>query len=233
MRRRPSPGSRLPVRRDDRSLPPRVLVDPASSRTPACSWSARPPTPTSGPRIAAIPRDELLRRVHGRATGILALLTERVDDELLDAAGPQLRVVSNYRGRLRQHRCAGAASRRGIPVGNTPGVLTDTTADLAFALLMAAARRIPEGDDFVRAGKWTTWGPMLLLGRDVHGATLGIIGFGRIGREMARRGLRLRDAVLYHTHHQAGARSRPSCGAECVTSTSCCESPTSSASTRT
>jgi glyoxylate reductase len=80
-----------------------------------------------------------------------------------------------------------AATARGIPVGNTPGVLTETTADMAFALLMAAARRIVEGADYVRAGRWRTWGPTLLLGHDVHGATLGIVGMGRIGQALARR----------------------------------------------
>src|SRR5205814_3630661 len=80
-----------------------------------------------------------------------------------------------------------ACTRRGIPVGNTPGVLTETTADLAWALLMAAARRVAEGDRYVREGRWKTWGPMLLMGPDVHGATLGIVGFGRIGQAMARR----------------------------------------------
>ena len=91
-----------------------------------------------------------------------------------------------------------ACTRRGVPVGNTPGVLTETTADLAFALLMAAARRLTEGYDYVRAGRWKTWGPLLLLGTDVHHATLGIIGFGRIGREMARRASGFDMTVLYH-----------------------------------
>ncbi|MEJ7697091.1 MAG: D-glycerate dehydrogenase [Candidatus Limnocylindrales bacterium] len=85
-----------------------------------------------------------------------------------------------------------------IPVGNTPGVLTDTTADLAFALLMAAARRLPEGDRYVRAGSWRTWGPLLLLGPDVHGATIGIVGFGRIGQAVARRAAGFGMRILYH-----------------------------------
>ena len=131
------------------------------------------------------PRDELLRRVAG-CDGILTLLTDRVDDELLDAAGPRLRVVSNYAVGFDNIDVA-ACARRGIAVGNTPGVLTETTADLAWALLMAAARRVAEGDRYVRAGKWRTWGPLLLLGPDVHGATIGIVGFGRIGQAVARR----------------------------------------------
>lgn len=142
------------------------------------------------------PRDELLRSVEG-CDGILTLLTDRVDGELLDRAGPQLRVVSNYAVGF-DNVDVPEATRRGLPVGNTPGVLTETTADLAFALLMAAARRLPEGDRYVRAGRWRTWGPLLLLGPDVHGATLGIVGFGRIGQAMARRATGFGMTILYH-----------------------------------
>jgi len=142
------------------------------------------------------PRDELLRRVAG-VDGVLTLLTDKVDDEFLDAAGPQLKVVSNYAVGFDNIDVA-ACARRGIPVGNTPGVLTDTTADLAWALLMAAARRLPEGDRFVRAGSWKTWGPLLLLGPDVHGATIGIVGFGRIGQAVARRAQGFGMEILYH-----------------------------------
>jgi len=91
-----------------------------------------------------------------------------------------------------------ACTARGIPVGHTPGILTDTTADFAFALLMAAARCIVEGVDYVRAGHWKTWGPTLLMGADVHGATLGIVGMGRIGRAMARRAAGFEMRVLYY-----------------------------------
>ncbi len=142
------------------------------------------------------PRDELLTGVEG-CDGILTLLTDRVDAELLDRAGPRLRVVSNYAVGF-DNVSIGDATARGIAVGNTPGVLTETTADLAFALLMAAARRLPEGDRYVRAGRWRTWGPLLLLGPDVHGATLGIVGFGRIGQAMARRAVGFGMTVLYH-----------------------------------
>jgi lactate dehydrogenase-like 2-hydroxyacid dehydrogenase len=142
------------------------------------------------------PRAELLRRVAG-VDGALTLLTDKVDDEFLDAAGPQLRVVSNYAVGFDNVDVA-ACARRGVKVGNTPGVLTDTTADLAFALLMAAARRLPEGDRFVRDGKWKTWGPLLLLGPDVHGATIGIVGFGRIGQAVARRAQGFGMEILYH-----------------------------------
>ncbi len=147
------------------------------------------------------PRAELLDAVRG-CDGVLTLLTDRVDDELLDAAGPQLRVVSNYAVGF-DNIDVPAVTRRGIPAGNTPGVLTDTTADLAFALLMAAARRLPEGDRYVRAGQWRTWGPLLLLGPDVHGATLGLVGFGRIGQAMARRARGFGMTILYHDVHRA------------------------------
>jgi glyoxylate reductase len=147
------------------------------------------------------PRGELLDAVRG-CDGLLTLLTDRVDDELLDAAGPQLKVVSNYAVGF-DNIDVPAVTRRAIPAGNTPGVLTDTTADLAFALLMAAARRLAEGDRYVRAGSWKTWGPMLLLGPDVHGATLGLVGFGRIGQAMARRARGFGMTILYHDVQRA------------------------------
>jgi lactate dehydrogenase-like 2-hydroxyacid dehydrogenase len=142
------------------------------------------------------PRAELLRRIAG-CDGVLTLLTDRVDDEFLDTAGPRLRVVSNYAVGYDNIDVA-ACARRGVAVGNTPGVLTETTADLAWALLMAAARRVAEGDRYVRAGRWLTWGPLLLLGPDVHGATIGIVGFGRIGQALARRARGFGMEVLYH-----------------------------------
>jgi glyoxylate reductase len=142
------------------------------------------------------PRDVLLARVRG-VDGLLCLLTDRVDGEVLDAAGPQLKVVSNHAVGY-DNIDVPAATGRGIPVGNTPGILTDATADFAFALLMAAARRVVHGERYVREGKWKTWGPSLLLGPDVHGATLGLIGFGRIGQAMARRAQGFAMRVLYH-----------------------------------
>lgn len=113
------------------------------------------------------PRDILLEKVRG-LDGLLCLLTDSVDADLLDAAGPQLRVISNYAVGYDNVDVA-AATARGIPVGNTPGVLTETTADMAFTLLLAGARRVVEAADYVRADKWRTWGPTLLLGHDVHG----------------------------------------------------------------
>lgn len=141
------------------------------------------------------PREVLLEKVKGK-DGLLSLLTDKVDAELMDTAGT-LKVISNYAVGY-DNIDVRAATERGIPVGNTPGVLTDTTADFAFTLLMAVARRVVEAVDYVRAGKWKTWGPRLLLGQDVHGATLGLIGFGRIGQAMARRARGFDMRVLYY-----------------------------------
>ena len=157
------------------------------------------------------PRDDLLAHVRG-VDALLSLLTDRVDDELLDAAGPQLRVVANLAVGF-DNIDVPACTRRGIPVGNTPGVLTETTADLAFLLMMAAARRLKEGIDYVRGDRWQTWGPLLLRGMDVHGATLGIVGFGRIGREMAKRAGGFSMRVLYHDVQRASAEDEAALGA--------------------
>ncbi len=127
--------------------------------------------------------EELAKLLHG-AVGALTLLTDTIDGEVLDRE-PQLRVVSNFAVGY-DNVDVPAATERGVIVCNTPGVLTETTAEFAFALLMAAARRIVEGVDYVRAGKWQTWGPTLLMGQDVGGATLGIVGFGRIGQALAK-----------------------------------------------
>jgi len=157
------------------------------------------------------PRDALLRSIEG-CDGVLTLLTDKVDDEFLDRAGPQLKVVSNFAVGFDNIDVA-ACTARGIPVGNTPGVLTETTADLAWALLMAAARRVTEGDRYVRAGKWKTWGPMLLMGPDVHGATLGVVGFGRIGQAVARRAQGFGMRVIYHDLAQASPTVEAELGA--------------------
>ena len=132
----------------------------------------------------------------GDKEGLLCLLTDHIDAALMEAA-PKLKVIS---------QCAvgydnidiSAAAARGIAVGNTPGVLTDATADFAFTLLMAAGRRISEAVDYVRAGKWNTWGLTLLLGQDIFGGTLGLIGFGRIGQAVAKRAQGFKMRVLYY-----------------------------------
>jgi glyoxylate reductase len=131
------------------------------------------------------PPEDLLRESASAAEGLLSLLTDRVDAALIDAC-PELRVISNYAVGV-DNVDLEAATARSIPVGNTPGVLTESTADLALALLLGISRRLAEGDAFVRAGEWVTWEPELLLGHDLHGATVGIVGFGRIGQAVARR----------------------------------------------
>jgi glyoxylate reductase len=130
------------------------------------------------------PREELLART-AEAEGLLSQITDRVDAELMDHA-PGLRAIANYAVGT-DNVDLEAARERGIPVGNTPDVLTEATADLAFALLLAAARRLPEAAQSIRDGEWVTFEPGRLLGRSVHGATLGIVGFGRIGRAVAAR----------------------------------------------
>ena len=143
-----------------------------------------------------IPRPRLLEDARDKRA-LITLLTERVDDELLDAAGPDLAIVANYAVGFDNIDVA-ACSRRGVLVSNTPDVLTETTADLTWALMLAAARRVAEGDRFLRTGQPWIWGPEMMLGQDVYGKVLGIVGFGRIGRAVARRGAGFGMRVLYH-----------------------------------
>jgi glyoxylate reductase len=168
-----------------RKLPPTPMAAVAE-RFDADVWDAD----------TAIPRDQLLDRIRGKA-GAITLLTEKVDAELLDAAGDQLKIVANYAvgyDNIDVEEC----TRRGVLATNTPEVLTETTADTAWSLLMAAARRVPEGDRFLRSGTSWIWGPEMMLGQDVHGKVLGIVGFGRIGQAVARRGKGFGMAVLYY-----------------------------------
>jgi glyoxylate reductase len=134
-------------------------------------------------------------QVHDKQ-GLICLLTDTIDADLIDSA-PNLKVISQVAVGY-DNIDVEAATARKIAVGNTPGVLTDATADFAFTLLLAAARRLGEAIDFVRAGKWETWGLTLLLGKDVWGATLGIIGFGRIGQAIARRARGFQMRVYYY-----------------------------------
>src|SRR5438105_12186295 len=160
----------------------------------------------------AIRRDELLRRIAGKV-GAVTLLTERVDAELLDAAGPDLRIVANYAvgfDNIDVEEC----TRRGVMATNTPEVLTETTADLAWALLMAAARRIAEGDRFLRSRTPWIWGPEMMLGQDVHHATLGLVGFGRIGQALARRGRGFGMRVVYFDQYRPVGEVERELGAE-------------------
>lgn len=141
------------------------------------------------------PAYEVLCQEVADVDGLLCLLTERVDGNLMDSA-PNLKVISQMAVGFDNIDVA-AATERGLPVGNTPGVLTDTTADFAFTLMLAAARRVVEGEKYVQAGKWKTWGPTLLMGQDIYGATLGIIGMGRIGQAMARRAAGFNMRIVY------------------------------------
>lgn len=157
----------------------RNLPGDALARIPAAGheldvWERRTPPP----------REQLIARAR-EADALLCTLTDPIDGPLLDAC-PRLRVVANYGVGVDNIDLA-AAAQRGVPVGNTPGVLTDATADLAFALLLAAARRLPQTAEAVRRGEWGTWEPDGFLGHDVAGATLGIVGAGRIGQAVARR----------------------------------------------
>jgi glyoxylate reductase len=140
------------------------------------------------------------------ANGLVCLLTDTIDAALL-AEAPRLRVVANVAVGYNNIDVA-AATRRRIVVTNTPGVLTETTADFTWALLLATARRVAEADAFTRAGQFTEWGLMLLLGGDIHGKTLGILGLGRIGRAVARRAQGFAMRVLYHDAVRDAAAER-------------------------
>lgn len=152
---------------------------------------------------ASAPTPEELRRAASPCHGLLSMLTDRVDEALLGACA-RLRVVSNMAVGL-DNVDVDAATRHGVLVGHTPGVLTETTADFAFALLLATARRVVEADAFVRQGKWVAaggWSPSMLVGAEVSGATLGVVGLGRIGLAVARRASGFGMRVIYHSRHR-------------------------------
>jgi gluconate 2-dehydrogenase len=158
--------------------------------------------------------DELARRLEGKA-GAMATVMDRFDEAVL-ARAPALKVISNIAVGYNNVDVA-ACTARGIRVTNTPGVLDDTTADLTWALLMAAARRIAEGDAYVRAGDWKiAFGVQFFLGQDIHHATLGIIGMGRIGQAIARRARGFDMRVIYNNRSRLSAEDERGCGAAYV-----------------
>jgi glyoxylate reductase len=152
------------------------------------------------------PYEVLKKRVPG-LDGLLCLLTDKIDRDLINTAGDSLKVISQMAVGY-DNIDIPTATELGIPVGHTPGVLTDATADFTWALLMAAARRIVEADRFTRQGRWVTWGPTLLMGADVAGATLGIIGMGRIGQAVAKRASGFGMRVLYYDLDRAEAAEK-------------------------
>jgi glyoxylate reductase len=154
-------------------------------------------------------KSEIIDGVQG-VDGLLCLLTDTIDDEIL-AANPNLKVVANFAVGFNNIDVAAATNRK-IPVSNTPGVLTETTADMAFALLMASARRVAEGDRFVRTQAWQGWGPLQFLGADVTGATLGLIGLGRIGRAMIARAKGFDMNVIYWNRSRLSEEEEASLG---------------------
>ncbi len=143
-----------------------------------------------------IPRDILLKETKG-CDAILSMLTDKIDAEVMDNAGPQLKIIANYAVGY-DNIDIEEATKRKICVTNTPGILTETTADLAWALILASARRLGEGERLVRASQWAGWNPTLLLGVDVYGKTLGIFGMGRIGQAVARRAMGFNMKVIYY-----------------------------------
>ncbi|MFQ6049341.1 MAG: 2-hydroxyacid dehydrogenase [Phycisphaerae bacterium] len=147
------------------------------------------------PHDRALSRQELLAAVQGR-DGVLCTLNDTIDEQVLSAAGPQCKVFANLAVGF-DNIDVGAATRRGVLITNTPGVLTDATAELAWALLLAVTRRIVEADRFFRSGRWTGWGPMQFLGGDLSGRTLGIVGAGRIGTAVARKSRGFDMNLLY------------------------------------
>ena len=159
-----------------------------------------------------IPREELLEVVAGR-DAIVTMLTEKVDAEFLAAAGPKLKIVANHAVGF-DNVDLDACTAAGVLASNTPDVLTETTADTAFALIMAAARRIGEGERLLRAGTPWIWGPLMMLGQDLHHKTIGIVGFGRIGQAVARRAKGFGMRVLYTDAVQLTPEVEAKTGAE-------------------
>ena len=183
-----------------RRLPP-IDLEPLHQIADVETWTERQPPPYS----------VLLDKVKG-IDGLLCLLTDSIDKQLIET-GKSLKVIGQMAVGY-DNIDISTATARGIPVGNTPGVLTNATADLTWALLMAAARRIVEAERFVKAGQWQTWEPTLLLGADFTGSTLGIIGLGRIGQAVARRARGFDLRILYYSRHRQDSALEQSLGVE-------------------
>ncbi|MBH0163633.1 D-glycerate dehydrogenase [Fictibacillus sp. 7GRE50] len=147
----------------------------------------------------AVPREVLLTEIK-KADGLLTMLSDKIDSELLDEAS-SVKVIANLAVGY-DNIDVEAAKQKGITVCNTPDVLTDSTADLAFSLILATARRIVESANYVKEGKWNSWGPLLLAGADVHHKTIGIVGMGRIGEAVARRAKGFDMKILYHNRNR-------------------------------
>jgi glyoxylate reductase len=192
-------------------MPKRILI---SNVLPSESRQLIPPDVTVDYNDSdqPLPKAELIKRLQGK-DGLVCQIISAVDEEVL--AVPGLKVVANVAVGYNNIDVA-AAKRRGVVVTNTPDVLTETTADFAFTLLMAAARRVVEADRYVRAGQWKTWRWDLLWGADIHGKTLGVVGFGRIGRAVARRGLGFGMRVLYYDTIRAEAAAERELNATAV-----------------
>ncbi len=208
----PDPGGRLEAGREGRRMSerPKVVI---TRRLPGVSVSriGEKAEVVLSDRDGMMPRKELARKVRG-AAGILSTLADRIDADLMDAAGGALRVVSNFAVGVNNIDVA-EATRRRIRVCNTPDVLTEATADLGFGLLMAAARRFSESERFLRAGKFTGWDPWGFLGVPVFGRTLGIIGMGKIGSAVAVRAKGFAMRVLYHNRNRLPKEREDALGA--------------------
>jgi len=148
----------------------------------------------------ALTREELLKAVKGR-DAIISLLTDTIDGDVLDSAGPQCKIVANYAVGFNNFDLK-AATERGVVMTNTPGVLDDATATHAWALLLTTARRISESERYVRDGKWEGWAPMAFIGQDVDGKTLGVAGLGRIGKKFAKKGIAFDMDIIYTNEHR-------------------------------
>jgi glyoxylate reductase len=185
-----------------RNIFPEAL-DKVKSETSVEVWPDRFPPPY-----------EVLVEKTSHANGLLCMLSDRIDAKLIEAS-PNLKVISTMAVGYDNIDIT-AATARGIFVGNTPGVLTETTADLTFSLLLAAARRVVESDRYTRDGKWKTWEPMNLLGQDIFHATIGIIGMGRIGTEVAKRARGFNMHILYYSRNRKSPEEEQQLGLEYV-----------------